>query len=208
HRRRHEIVHRDSFLGEEIVEFDVVTVLGGTADPLAVTDNDVAKLTLRIELVEEAIGIARPRNELVLHLNSGFGGEVFRKLHQGIGRIPRRPTQRQLFGLSNRLTSETRGDKNRSHPQCTHLLDHHNLPVVAGECLCTYGIFACRPATSLFSTFGQRCTRTSFARAVANYDAQRWSVEEHETFMALLRARDAPGFAAALSAPGMFCLMG
>lgn len=39
------------------------------------------------------------------------------------------------------------------------------------------------------------------ARAVANYDARRWteSVEEHETFMALLRAGDAPGFAAALS---------
>jgi len=40
------------------------------------------------------------------------------------------------------------------------------------------------------------------ARAVANYDAKRWSesVEEHEAFMALLRARDAAGFAAALSA--------
>lgn len=40
------------------------------------------------------------------------------------------------------------------------------------------------------------------ARAVANYDARRWteSVEEHESFMALLRLRDAPGFAAALSA--------
>jgi DNA-binding GntR family transcriptional regulator len=39
------------------------------------------------------------------------------------------------------------------------------------------------------------------ARAVANYDARRWteSVEEHEAFMALLRARDAAGFAAALS---------
>lgn len=40
------------------------------------------------------------------------------------------------------------------------------------------------------------------ARAVANYDARRWteSVEEHEAFMALLRARDASGFATALSA--------
>ena len=40
------------------------------------------------------------------------------------------------------------------------------------------------------------------ARAVANYDARRWteSVDEHEAFMALLRARDAPAFAAALSA--------
>ena len=39
------------------------------------------------------------------------------------------------------------------------------------------------------------------ARAVANYDARRWteSVEEHEAFMALLRLRDAAGFADALS---------
>ena len=40
------------------------------------------------------------------------------------------------------------------------------------------------------------------ARAVANYDARRWdeSLREHEAFMALLRARDAQGFALALSA--------
>ncbi|CAN5214557.1 GntR family transcriptional regulator [soil metagenome] len=39
------------------------------------------------------------------------------------------------------------------------------------------------------------------ARATANYDAKRWmeSVQEHETFMALLRAGDAHGFAASLS---------
>lgn len=39
------------------------------------------------------------------------------------------------------------------------------------------------------------------ARAVANYDARRWaeSVEEHENLMALLRARNASGFAASLS---------
>jgi len=37
---------------------------------------------------------------------------------------------------------------------------------------------------------------------MANYDARRWSesVDEHEAFMALLRMRDAPAFAAALSA--------
>jgi DNA-binding GntR family transcriptional regulator len=40
------------------------------------------------------------------------------------------------------------------------------------------------------------------ARAVANYDARRWteSVKEHEAFMALLNERDAGRFAAALSA--------
>jgi hypothetical protein len=40
-----------------------------------------------------------------------------------------------LFGLSNRLTTETRGDDNRSRAQCTHHLDHYYLPVVAGDCL-------------------------------------------------------------------------
>jgi DNA-binding GntR family transcriptional regulator len=40
------------------------------------------------------------------------------------------------------------------------------------------------------------------ARAVANYDARRWteSVGVHEAFMAQLNARDAPRFAASLSA--------
>lgn len=40
------------------------------------------------------------------------------------------------------------------------------------------------------------------ARAIANYDASRWteSVREHEAFMSLLRNRDAEGFATALSA--------
>lgn len=39
------------------------------------------------------------------------------------------------------------------------------------------------------------------ARAQANYDAARWteSLHEHEAFMALLRARDAEGFAASLA---------
>jgi hypothetical protein len=40
-----------------------------------------------------------------------------------------------LLCLSNSLIAKTRGDNNRSHPQCTHGLDHHNLPVVAGDCL-------------------------------------------------------------------------
>ena len=101
-----------------------MAVLGGPADPLAVTDNEVAELALGIELVEEAIGVARPRDELVFHLNAGLGGEVLRKLDQRVGRIPRRPAQRQLFGLGNRLTTETRGDNHRSRAHCTHFLDH------------------------------------------------------------------------------------
>ena len=135
HRRRHEIVHRDFFFGEEIVELHVVTILGGAADPLAVTDNQVAEFSFRVELIKEAICVARPRDELILHLNAGFGGEVLRKLHQSVGRVPRRPAQRQLFCLSKSLIANTRGDDNRGHPQCTHDLDHHDLPVLAGDCL-------------------------------------------------------------------------
>jgi hypothetical protein len=40
-----------------------------------------------------------------------------------------------LFGLGNRLTTETRCDNHRSRAQCTHFLNHYNLPVVAGDCL-------------------------------------------------------------------------
>jgi hypothetical protein len=40
-----------------------------------------------------------------------------------------------LFGLSKSLAAKTRGDNDRGRPQCTHHSDHHNLPVVAGDCL-------------------------------------------------------------------------
>jgi hypothetical protein len=102
---------------------------------LAVADNDVAKLSFRVEFVEEPVRVARPRDELVFHLNSGLRGEIFRKLHQGVGRIPRRPAQRQLFCLSNSLAAKTRGGNNRGNSQSTHHLDHYTLPVVAGDCL-------------------------------------------------------------------------
>jgi hypothetical protein len=84
-----------------------VAILGGAANPLAVADDEVTKLALRIEFVEEAVGVARPRDELVFHLHAALGGEVFREFHQGIGRVPGRPAQRQLLGLGNRLTAKT-----------------------------------------------------------------------------------------------------
>jgi hypothetical protein len=68
-------------------------------------------------------------------LDSGFRGEIFRKLHQSVGRVPRRPAQRQLFCLSNSLAAKTRGGDYRGHSQSTHHLDHYNLPVVAGDSL-------------------------------------------------------------------------
>jgi len=54
------------------------------------------------------------------------------------------------------------------------------------------------PLLNIWTTLNANIFR---ARAVANYDAKRWteSVQEHEAFMALLRARDAQGFAASLS---------
>jgi DNA-binding GntR family transcriptional regulator len=54
------------------------------------------------------------------------------------------------------------------------------------------------PLLNIWTTLNANIFR---ARATANYDARRWteSVQEHEAFMALLRARDAQGFAASLS---------
>jgi DNA-binding GntR family transcriptional regulator len=54
------------------------------------------------------------------------------------------------------------------------------------------------PLLNIWTTLNASIFR---ARATANYDAKRWteSVQEHEAFMALLRARDIKGFAASLS---------
>jgi len=54
------------------------------------------------------------------------------------------------------------------------------------------------PLLNIWTTLNANIFR---ARATANYDAKRWteSVQEHEAFMALLRARDPQGFAASLS---------
>jgi len=52
-----------------------------------------------IELVEETVGIARPRHELVFHLDAGLLGEILAQFDQRIGRIPGRPTQCQLLAL-------------------------------------------------------------------------------------------------------------
>ena len=86
--------------GEEVVELDVPVVLRRAADPLAVADDQVAQLAVRVELVEEAIGIARPGDELVLHLDAGFFGEVLAELDERVGRIPCRPAQGELLALS------------------------------------------------------------------------------------------------------------
>ena len=110
----------------------------------------VAQLALRVELVEHAVGEVRPGHELVLHLDAGLGGEVLRQLDQRVGRVPGRPAQRQLLGLGNSLTAKTRGDNNRGRPQCTHHLDHYNLPVVAGDCLL---------ALPITSPFGKSASR-------------------------------------------------
>ena len=84
---------------EEVVELDVPVIFSGAADPLAVADDQIAELAMRIELIEKAIGIARPRDELVFHLTAGLGGEILGELHQSIRRVPCRPAQRELLAL-------------------------------------------------------------------------------------------------------------
>ena len=80
HRGRHEVAHLDAFLVEEIVELDVVPVLGGAPDPLAVADQQIAQLALGVQLVDETVGKAGPGHELELHCNAGLGGEILRQL--------------------------------------------------------------------------------------------------------------------------------
>jgi hypothetical protein len=76
-----------------------MAVLRGAADPLAVANDEIAQLALRVELVQKAVGVARPGNELEFHVDAGLGGEVLRQLDQRVGRIPRRPAQRQVLGV-------------------------------------------------------------------------------------------------------------
>ena len=82
-------------------------VLRGAADPLAVADDEIAQLALRVELVQKAVGVARPGNELELHVDAGLRREVFRQLDKGVGRIPRRPTQGQVFGIGGTADRKT-----------------------------------------------------------------------------------------------------
>ena len=114
------------FFVEEIVELDVVAVLGGAADPLAVADDQVAELAVRVELVEEAVGIARPRHELELHLDAGLGGEVLRQLDQRVGRVPSGPAQgeRLRLGGSGRDRNERRDSRQRG---CSEQIFCHGL---------------------------------------------------------------------------------
>ena len=113
----HEIVHRDFLFGEEVVELHVVAILRRTSDPLTVANDQVAQLAARVELIEKAIGVARPRDELVLHLDAGLLGEILAQFHERVCRIPGRPAQRQLLALGRRLGSA-------EHPQrCSR--QHH-----------------------------------------------------------------------------------
>ena len=54
------------------------------------------------------IGVARPGNELVLHLDAGLLGEILVKLDQRVRGIPRRPTQGQRFRLCLRFVDSRR----------------------------------------------------------------------------------------------------
>ena len=99
HRRRDEIVHLDAVLVEEVVQLDVLAVLGGAADPLAVADHQVAQMAARVQLVQEAVGKARPGHELEFHVDPGLGGEVLRQLDQRIRRVPGGPAQGQILRL-------------------------------------------------------------------------------------------------------------
>ena len=67
-----EVVHLDAVGIEEVVQLDVLAVLGGAADPLAVADHQVAELAAGIQLVEHPVGEIRPGHELEMHRVAGL----------------------------------------------------------------------------------------------------------------------------------------
>ena len=117
HRRRHEVAHLDSFLGEEIVQLHVVAALGRAADPLAVADDHIAELPLRIELVEHPVGEVRPGHELELHVDLGLGGELLAQFDQRVGRIPGGPAERDRLALGLRSAAAQSQDSGRCDRQ-------------------------------------------------------------------------------------------
>ncbi len=129
-RRRQEIIHRDALRVEEVVELDVVAVLGAGAEPLAVADHQVAELAARVELVEEAVGEVGPGHELEVHLDAARGGEVLGQLGQRVGRVPGRPAQRQRFilGLGG---VDPDGEGGGSRDERESRLDHGYAPSFA-----------------------------------------------------------------------------
>ena len=128
-RRRHEVIHGDAFLGEEVVQLDVVAVLGRAADPLAVADDQVAQLALGVELVEEAVGVVGPRHELELHVDAGFGGEVLGKFDKRVRRIPGGPAQGQILGLRD-VRDGGRREQRRGQPKRSFSISISCLPPI------------------------------------------------------------------------------
>ena len=57
---------------EEVVELQVLAVLGGAADPLAVPDHQVAELAAGVQLVQHPVGEVRPGHELEVHFVAGL----------------------------------------------------------------------------------------------------------------------------------------
>ena len=134
-RRVHEVVHGDLFFVEEVVQLDVVAVLGRPADPLAVADDEVAKLAVRVELVDETVGVARPGDELVFHLDAGLLGEVLAELDQRVRRIPRRPAERQrlVLGLCGSRSRDDGRDLDVSAAASTFLCQFISIPSLCGR---------------------------------------------------------------------------
>jgi hypothetical protein len=106
-----EIVHADLLLLEEVVQLDVVAVLGRAADPLAVADDQVAEFAVGIQLVQHAVGEVRPGHEFELHVDAGLRGEVLGKFDQGVGRVPGGPAQGDLLAFGSGLIDRSHDDR-------------------------------------------------------------------------------------------------
>src|SRR5689334_7332280 len=75
---------------------------------------------MRIEFVQEAIGVIGPRHEFELHTDTRFGGEVLRQFDQCVGGVPCGPAQRnglslRVRGRGARADTERGGDCRACH---------------------------------------------------------------------------------------------
>mmetsp|Transcript_143 Transcript_143/g.457 ORF Transcript_143/g.457 Transcript_143/m.457 type:complete len:391 (-) Transcript_143:113-1285(-) len=94
-----KVRHRDAFGVKEVVQFDIVAVFRATADPLAVTDQQVAEFAARVQFVQHPVREVGPRDELKAHRMAGLRLEFFAEFYQCVGRVPRGPAQGQIVSL-------------------------------------------------------------------------------------------------------------
>ncbi len=122
-RRIGKVGHADSFIVEEIVQFDIMAVFCTTTYPLAIADKQVTQLAAGVQFIEHTVGKVGPRNELKAHGVAGLRFEFFGQFDQRVRRVPSGPAQGKILGLSaGRKGSGNKADgTDRCHFKILHL---------------------------------------------------------------------------------------